>query len=308
MSPKSKVERVEGRGSRQDAHHAPRSTLHAPRSTGSPSPPTPHASRLKRYLGIYAALWKNSVTRELSFKANFLLWIVVELLWFGLQLCFIAVLYLHTQSIGTWTQWQVVMLVGASHFIQQVFQAFFLINCTNLSELVRTGKLDFLLLLPVNTRFVISFRQVDLGAFVNAASGVAVMVFAARQMQFVPSAIEVFGFLALCAAGVAIHYSLMFLLASLSFWTVRAQGIVWGYYNLFQIARLPDEAFRGLFKALFTFAIPMLLVSNVPVRVLASKISSPQPVALLLLMSVLCFAVSEWGWRSSLRRYTSASS
>jgi ABC-type uncharacterized transport system permease subunit len=29
---------------------------------------------------------------------------------------------------------------------------------------------------------------------------------------------------------------------------------------------------------------------------------------LLLGMSVVCFAVSEWGWRASVRRYTSASS
>ncbi len=106
----------------------------------------------------------------MSFKSNFLLWILVELLWFGLQLSFIGVLYLHTDHIGTWTKWQVVLLIGASHFIQQIFQAFFLVNCTNLSELVRSGKLDFLLLLPVNTRFVVSLRQVDLGAFVNAAS------------------------------------------------------------------------------------------------------------------------------------------
>src|SRR5438874_8106374 len=139
-------------------------------------------STLKRYLSIYAALWRNSVTREMMFKSNFLLWIVVELLWFGLQLSFIGVLYLHTEHIGTWTKWQVVMLVGGSHFIQQSFQAFFLINCTNLSELVRSGKLDFLLLLPVNTRFVVSLRQVDLGAFVNGAFAIAVMAYAARQL------------------------------------------------------------------------------------------------------------------------------
>lgn len=261
-----------------------------------------------RYLRIYSALWKNSVSREMSFKSNFLLWIVVEMLWFGLQLCFIGVLYLHTNSIGTWTKWQVVMLVGASHFIQQMFQAFFLINCTNLSELVRTGKLDFLLLLPVNTRFVLSLRQVDLGAFVNALSALGVMGYAAHQMHFVPTAIEALSFFALCVAGIAIHYSLMFLLASISFWTVRAQGIVWGYYNLFQIARMPDEAFHGLFKALFTFALPMLLVSNVPVRVLVHKLTRPEPVLLLLGMSLVCFAISEWGWRASLKRYTSASS
>src|SRR6266516_2658503 len=260
---------------------------------------THHTSR---YFSIYVALWKNSVTREMIFKGNFLMWIVVELLWFGLQLSFIGVLYLHTDHIGTWTKWQVVMLIGASHFIQQIFQAFFLINCTNLSELIRTGKMDFLLLLPVNTRFVVSLRQVDLGGFVNATSGLAVMAYGARRLDLVPGFTHVLGFLALCAAGILIHYSLMFLLASISFWTVRAQGMVWGYYNLFQIARMPDEAFRGLFKAFFTFAIPMLLVSNVPVRLLVSKLTSPLYLVALLAMSVFCFAVSEWGWRMSLRR------
>src|SRR3989442_13082013 len=130
---------------------------------------------IKRYLSIYAGLWKNSVTREMIFKSNFLLWIVVELLWFGLQVSLIGVLYLHTDHIGSWTKWQVVMLIGASHFIQQIFQAFFLINCTNLSELIRTGKMDFLLPLPVNTRFVVSLPQVDLGGFVNAISGFTVV-------------------------------------------------------------------------------------------------------------------------------------
>ena len=283
-----------------------------PRPQPSPSRFTLHVSRLtfhlSRYLSIYAALWKNSVAREMSFKSNFLLWILVEVLWFGLQLSFISVLYLHTEHIGTWTKWQVVLLIGGSHFIQQVFQAFFLVNCTNLSELVRSGKLDFLLLLPVNTRFLVSLRQVDLGAFVNATFAVAVMAYAARQLHLAPTLLQVLGFLALCVLGIAIHYSLMFLLASISFWTVRAQGIVFGYYNLFNIARMPDEAFRGLFKAVFTFALPMLLVSNVPVRLLANKLDSPAPLVLLLVMSVVCFSVSEWGWRASMRHYTSASS
>src|SRR5579885_2955740 len=175
---------------------------------------------LKRYLKIYAALWKTSVTREMSFKGNFLLWIVVELLWFGLQLSFVGVVFSQTRTVGTWTAWQVVLLTGASNFIQQIYQAFFLVNCTNLSELVRTGKLDFLLLLPINTRFVVSLRQVDLGAFVNAGSAIAVMAYAAHRLNLVPTVVQASGFLALCVAGIAIHYSLMFLLATISFWTV----------------------------------------------------------------------------------------
>jgi ABC-2 type transport system permease protein len=263
---------------------------------------------VKRYLSIYAALWRNSVVREMGFKTNFLLWIVVELLWFALQLTFVAVIYQHTERIGTWTKWEVVMLMGASHFIQQIFTAIFLSNCVQLSEYIRTGKLDFMLLLPINTRFLISFRQVDLGGFVNATSALAVMWYAGRQLHLSPTAAQLAGFLLLAAAGVFIHYSLMLTLASTSFWTVRAQGIVWGYYNLFNIARLPDAAFNGVFKGFFTFAIPMLLVANVPVKLLVSRLEQPLDMALLLGMSLACFLVSEWVWRFSLRHYTSASS
>ena len=71
---------------------------------------------------------------------------------------------------------------------------------------------------------------------------------------------------------------------------------------------MPDEAFQGLFKAIFTFAIPMLLVSNVPARVLTDKLDNINSILLLLGMAVACFVVSELGWRASLRRYTSASS
>jgi ABC-2 type transport system permease protein len=263
---------------------------------------------LKRYLNIYAALWKNSVAREMSFKGNFILWIVVELLWFGLQLCFVSVIFSQTTVVGTWTQWQMVLLVGASNFIQQVYQAFFLVNCTNLSELVRTGKMDFLLLLPINTRFIVSLRQVDLGGFINAIFAVAVMIFATGKLHLHPTFVQLAGFGVLCVVGILIHYSLMFMLAAISFWTVRAQGIVYGYYNLFNIARMPDEAFRGAFKAVFTFALPVLLVSNVPARVLADKVVSAEGLLVLLSLGVIWTLVSEWFWRLSMRRYTSASS
>src|SRR5204863_8456614 len=88
---------------------------------------------LRRYAALYAMLWRNSIVREMGFKANFLLWIVVEMLWFGLQLAFFSVIYLHTERILDWSKWQVVMLVGTSHLIQQLFTAIFLTNMTEIS-------------------------------------------------------------------------------------------------------------------------------------------------------------------------------
>lgn len=262
----------------------------------------------RRYLSIYGALWRNSVVREMMFKTNFILWVIVETLWFALQISFMSVIYSHTDQIATWTKWEVILLIGAAQFIQQIFHGLFLNNCTQLSENIRTGKLDFMLLLPVNTRFLISMRTVDLGSFVNAFLAIGVMFYAGHQLQLSPTAWQIIGFLLLCIAGIAIHYSLMFSLACISFFTVKAQGIVWGYYNLFNLARLPDAAFRGLFKVVFTFVIPMLIVANVPVKLLADKLDSPFEMLLMTGMATACFFFSEWVWRSSVKNYTSASS
>src|SRR6185295_18278430 len=115
-----------------------------------------------------------------------------------------------------------------------------------------------------------------------------------------------FGFL--CCIGIVVHYSLMFLMATISFWTVRAQGMVMAYYNLFSIARIPDTAFRGAGRVIFTLAIPMLLVASVPVKVLTDKLSSPVEIILLLTMSAVTFLGSTLVWRRALQRYSSASS
>lgn len=276
--------------------------------TAAPSAVPPVQSGWRRYASIYAALWRNSLIREMGFQLNFLLWLFVELLWFALQLGFNSIIYLHTDTIGEWTKWEVVMLIGASHFTQQIFQTFFLVNCAQLSELVHAGKMDFMLLFPVNTRFLLSARHVDLGGLFGAASGLAVVVYAAQRLGVTPTALQVAGFLALSAAAILVHYSLMFLMATISFWTVRAQGLVMAYYNLFSIARIPDAAFRGSTRVLFTLAIPMLLVANVPVKVLTAKLASPAEIFLLISMSLGCFLLSTLVWSVALRRYSSASS
>jgi ABC-type uncharacterized transport system permease subunit len=51
-----------------------------------------------------------------------------------------------------------------------------------------------------------------------------------------------------------------------------------------------------------------LLVSNVPVRVLADKVVSAETLLLLLGLGAIWAIISEWFWRISVRNYTSASS
>jgi len=54
--------------------------------------------------------------------------------------------------------------------------------------------------------------------------------------------------------------------------------------------------------------LPVLLVSNVPVCLLADKLVSPAALLSLLALGLVWAAISEWFWRFSLRHYTSASS
>ena len=140
-----------------------------------------------RYAGIYAALIRYSLIHEMQFKVNFLLWIVVEALWFGLQLAFMTVLYGHTDQIAGWSRWEVVLLVGCNQFIQQLFHTLFVTNLSNLSELIRKGTLDLLLLQPVNTRFLISVKKFEIGNIINALMGLVVIVYSLSQPGRVPT-------------------------------------------------------------------------------------------------------------------------
>ena len=105
---------------------------------------------------------RNSLIRELSFKANFILWMIVEVLWFCGQIVFFGIIFGQVDRIGDWSKWEVVLLLGTHQMIAQLFQAFFFVNVSNIPELVRTGKLDSLLVLPIDSQFAVSTKQFGL--------------------------------------------------------------------------------------------------------------------------------------------------
>ena len=265
---------------------------------------------MPRYLEIYWIMLRNSLIREMNFKANFILWMAVELLWFLGQILFIEVLFQYVDRIGDWTKWEVVLLVGTHQVIAQLFQAFFYTNVANLPELVRTGKLDFMLLLPMDSQFAVSTRQFGMDSIVNALVGVAIVIFALAKMHVTPGPLQVLMFIPAVAMGVAVHYSIMFFLASISFWIVRAQGLIYGYFNLFNIARYPDSIFgRGIFRFVFSWIIPVIVVANIPARLLGRIFGAPLPLlAHLAGAAALAVALTRLFWRFALRRYSSASS
>ena len=264
---------------------------------------------VRRYIDIYSIMLRNSLIREMSFKANFLLWMLVEVLWFVGQIVFFSIIFGNVDRIGDWTKWEVVLLIGTHQMISQLFQAFFFVNVANIPELVRTGKLDSLLVLPIDSQFAVSTKQFGLDSIVNAIVGAIVVGVSLSKLGYVPTPISILLYLVAICFGIAVHYSIMLSLAAVSFWIVRAQGLVYGYFNFMNIARYPDSIFPRLFKFIFSWIVPVVIVANVPARLLIKAFGQPGPLMLQLVIgSTVVFLLSRAFWGFALRRYSSASS
>ena len=264
---------------------------------------------MRRYLEIYGIMLRNSLIREMSFKANFVLWMVVEVLWFVGQIFFFGIIFGQVDRIGDWSKWEVVLLLGTHQTIAQLFQAFFFMNISNIPELVRTGKLDSMLALPIDSQFAASTKQFGLDSVLNAMLGAVVVVVALAQLHIVPTAFLVVLYLVALVFGVAIHYSIMLTLAAISFWIVRAQGLVYGYFNFLQIARYPDAIFPRAFRFVFGWIVPVIIVANIPARLLVKPLGQPGWLMLHLLIAATgALLLSRIFWRFALKRYSSASS
>ncbi len=264
---------------------------------------------MRRYIDIYSIMLRNSLIREMSFKANFLLWLIVEVLWFCGQIVFFSIIFGQVDRIGDWTKWEVVLLVGTHQIIAQLFQAFFFVNVANIPELVRTGKLDSLLVLPIDSQFAVSTKQFGLDSVINAALGGLVVCFSLARLGIVPGPMSILLYLTALGFGVAVHYSIMLSLAAVSFWIVRAQGLVYGYFNFLNIARYPDVIYPRLFRFVFGWIIPVVIVANIPARLLIKSLGQPGRLMLqLVIASTIVFWLSRVFWRFALRHYSSASS
>src|SRR5258707_10115346 len=202
-----------------------------------------------------------------------------------------------------------VLLVGTYQIISQIFQGFFYLNLTNLSELVRTGKLDFVLLQPIDAQFTVSLRQFGIDGTGHALIGVGISSYSLGELPVMPSPGQILLYAVAIGCGISVHYAAMLAFATVSFWTVRTQGITYGYYSLISLARYPDSMFKGLAKFIFSWGVPVMVVTNVPARLLIHATSNPWPLlGHLAAASVLTILANRLLLKTALNRYSSASS
>jgi ABC-2 type transport system permease protein len=259
------------------------------------------------YLQVLRVMVVNCLVREMQFKTNFLIRIFTEILWLGMQWVFIQVLYGQTRSIGGWDKWQMIALLGTNHLINQVFEGLFFDNCMRLTDQIRKGELDFVLVKPMSPQFLVSFRYSDYASFANALLGFGIVSYAISHMSASEGWAGVAWFLLFSINGVAILYALVFTLSTLTFWIGRANNLFEFYWQLGQFSRYPAEIYRWLLRMALLTVLPMLVVTNYPAAALFRPLEWWK-VGYGLGMGLLLVLWTVWIFQKGLQRYRSASS
>lgn len=278
------------------------------------------------YWGVFKTFVRNSLVRDMTFRANFLLECISSASWTLMNVGFYLILFQHAPSIGAATGWgrsEFFIFLATTWMINAIVQTFFMPNAQEFSELIRTGGLDFALLKPIDTQFLISFRRMDWSALSNLVVAVLLLGVGMYQLsqrsdplwQPSPWVVILYPFYLFC--GVAILYSIMTVLAATSIWLGRNQSLYDFWFYITNFSRYPAEIYqRGWGYALwgiFTFAIPVLVVVNVPARLLAQPLqpraSWELPMAAFAVVAALgCLFVSRRIFQRALASYRSASS
>jgi ABC-2 type transport system permease protein len=278
------------------------------------------------YLQVFLTFARNSLIRDMTFRTNFVLESISSLCWTLMNLGFYLIVFEYTPHIGPesgWRKHEFLVFLGTSWIVNSLVQAFFMPNADEFSELIRTGNLDFALLKPIDTQFLVSLQKVDWSALVNVMSGVILLGISLKQLLtravdpvvLSPAVVVLYPVYVLC--GVAILYSLTIAMAATSIWLGRNQSLYDFWFYITNFARYPMEIYcRGWGLALwglFTFVIPVLVVVNVPARLLARPLSPRAwwewPLAGFAMLATLASLwLCRWVFHRALRSYRSASS
>jgi len=275
------------------------------------------AASCTAYWRVFATFARNSLVRDMTFRTNFIIECVSSLSWIAMNLGFYVLIFEYTDEIGRgagWGKYQFFVFMATSMFINSLVQAFFMPNAEEFSELIRTGGLDFALLKPIDTQFLISLQKIDWSSLANFFFALLLLIWSLLQLDYTPNFLQFVLYPVYIACGVAISYSLMIALAATSVWLGRNQTLYDFWFYITNFSRYPMEIYRGPIgtpmQLAFIYVIPVLIVINIPARILAWPLENQNwgLVIFALFATAACLWSSRWLFRRAMLSYRSASS
>jgi len=138
-----------------------------------------------------------------------------------------------------------------------------------------------------------------------AAVGLAVWGLARQHV--VPSATQLVTALLLTVAAAALLYAIAILVISAAFYVVRLDNLIYLFNSVFDAARWPSTVFRGAWRFVFTFVVPLALMTTYPALALLGRLA-PETAATALAGAFVFFVGARWVWKRAIGHYRSASS
>ncbi|MEM6460014.1 MAG: ABC-2 family transporter protein [Planctomycetota bacterium] len=260
-----------------------------------------------RYLTTLTRFWSTAVAAEMEYRANFVLAALQSAAALGGALFVLWSLFRTGYEPGGWA-WPEALLVVAAYTVLDGFQATVLApNRQQVTEMVREGTLDFVLLKPIDTQFWLSCRQLRIWGLPNLLLGLGLAGYALTAIEGVPWFRGSAMFVLPLVIGLVILYALGYLLSTVTIWFVKMENITLAMQALLEAGRYPVSAYPGAYRVFFTFVLPVAFMTTVPAAWVSGR-SGPGSLLAAAGAAAALLLLSRWFWRFALRHYTSASS
>ena len=268
-----------------------------------------------RYLRLLALQIRLSLALGLQYRWNFVVDGLVSVLWTSLGLVPLYVALHGRPEIEGWTFERALVVVGWFTLLRGVLDGAVNPSLVAVVDQIRQGTLDFVLLKPADAQFLVSTARFEPWKVRRRGGGPGRSAgWAFHLLGRAPGVADVALSLALFACALLVLYSLWILVISSAFWVVRLDNLAFFFGSVLDFARWPVGIFRGGWRLLFTFVIPIGLMTTYPAQALLGWLDPGSGglglrTAGLSALGALAFAaLARAVWTQAIARYTSASS
>jgi ABC-2 type transport system permease protein len=262
---------------------------------------------MRRYLRLLGIQLRASTAIALQYRVEFLGEGALALFWCLWSLVPLLVLFGHRPAVAGWSFDEALVVMGWFTFMKGILEGAVNPSLTSVVEHIRKGTLDFVLLKPADAQFLVSTAKFEPWRVVDLAGALVIFAVAFHRMGRFPSPAHVLLALILLACAAFTLYSLWILVVSAAFFVVKVDNLSFLFSSIFDAARWPITVFRGAWRVVFTFVVPLALMTTYPALALLGRLDA-RAVALAAACAALFGGLSRLVWKRSIGHYTSASS
>lgn len=259
-----------------------------------------------KYLALFLNFFKASFKADLEYRANFLIRIITDIFWYISQIMIFEVIYLHTDQLGNWSLAQSRIFLSLLFIVDAFYMIFFHDNLERLSDRVRKGELDLLLVKPISSQFMISFQRMSPSILGNACLATGYFIYSLITYSDL-NWNHLIWIILLLPLGLLALYSVRFCIATLALILVRAENIQYLWYQVYRLGMRPDQIYPQKLRLLIWTILPVGLVANAPSHFLFNGFNL-RLFLTIIISSTGFFWISTKFWKYALKQYSSASS